>query len=396
MRQLIGTSTIHTNAAAAVWWAIFLLHFSQINSLQLFTTNYDSLGGVANQVSETVVWQKCKTLQMNSFQSYSGASVLPEQIHPVNPPSRLRKYLSLYLLDTAVDDDKSNGIYNENGNTNNIYWNLHSSAVARKESDEVVRIIDANTVKLQRNGLVTFAAVQTPSGYNDSNFRFPDCMAKSPSSKIRQLLPPKTKVDVVFTDTNYAAGDTSNRPRPVLMEATRNDKKHFLVNTELVREGFAKPSSKGGRSSIEAILPGYNQELLQLQSEAREKGLGMFKSCDNSEDVIAADDQFEPLDLTTEIRWGDDGGSVVLKEKSKGNDNIPPSNPGDRRGCSDFSAFEDALRYYEFYYPFYGDVAKLDRDGDGIPCSGLPHTQNSAKYRIKKPSTVASVVVDVE
>lgn len=27
-------------------------------------------------------------------------------------------------------------------------------------------------------------------------------------------------------------------------------------------------------------------------------------------------------------------------------------------------------------YPFYGDVAKLDRDGDGVPCPGLPHTSN--------------------
>ena len=54
-------------------------------------------------------------------------------------------------------------------------------------------------------------------------------------------------------------------------------------------------------------------------------------------------------------------------------------------GCSDFSIYEDALRWYETYYPYYGDVAKLDRDGDGVPCPGLPHTKVSEIYRMKKP-----------
>ena len=46
--------------------------------------------------------------------------------------------------------------------------------------------MNPNTAKLKRAGLVSFAAVRTPSGYNDS-FRFPDCMAKSPVSKAKQL-----------------------------------------------------------------------------------------------------------------------------------------------------------------------------------------------------------------
>lgn len=128
-----------------------------------------------------------------------------------------------------------------------------------------------------------------------------------------------------------------------------------------------------------------------MEKEARQKGLGMFKSCDNEVD-IANDDQFEPLDVTTEIQWGDDGGKVILKPKRKGS-STPPPNPGDIRGCSDFRTYEEALRWYETFFPYYGDVAKLDRDGDGVPCSGLPHTQDSAKYRVKKPTTIPKITL---
>lgn len=55
-------------------------------------------------------------------------------------------------------------------------------------------------------------------------------------------------------------------------------------------------------------------------------------------------------------------------------------------GCSDFATYEDAFRWYEYYQPYYGDVAKLDRDGDGVPCPGLPHTTNQQQYRMKVPS----------
>lgn len=41
------------------------------------------------------------------------------------------------------------------------------------------------------------------------------------------------------------------------------------------------------------------------------------------------------------------------------------------------------MSYYETYFPFYGDVAKLDRDGDGVPCPGLVHTTNMERYSIK-------------
>lgn len=48
-----------------------------------------------------------------------------------------------------------------------------------------------------------------------------------------------------------------------------------------------------------------------------------------------------------------------------------PANPGDAKNCSDFATYADAKAWYDTYAPFYGDVANLDSDGDGIPCESL-------------------------
>ena len=94
--------------------------------------------------------------------------------------------------------------------------------------------------------------------------------------------------------------------------------------------------------------------------------------------------EFEPLEQTMETVWTDDGGKQVLRAAPSGEKGTP-KNPGDIKGCSDFRTYEEALSWYEAYEPYYGDVAKLDRDGDGIPCPGLPHTTNQNVYRMKVP-----------
>lgn len=53
---------------------------------------------------------------------------------------------------------------------------------------------------------------------------------------------------------------------------------------------------------------------------------------------------------------------------------IPP-NPGNTRNCSGatgFSTYAEAKAWFDTYFPHYGDVAKLDSDGDGEPCESLP------------------------
>jgi len=273
----------------------------------------------------------------------------------------------------------------------------------RFDDDEVVRVMDANTVKLKRAGLVKFASVQTPSGYKD-NFRFPDCMNRSPAYLAKNLLPSGTKVKVRLMDE-------TSLPKALIRLRDGNGKggnSGKLVNFELVKEGFARPSISR-RGAFDEILPGFLKDLALAQKEAQNHGLGMYKLCspELSDDVTNLnigpegwtladlDDQFEPLDFTTEIQYGDDGGSVKLRAKDDTGPKVPPRNPISPdnplplsyiRKCADFNTYEDALRWYEKYYPFYGDVAKLDRDGDGVPCSGLPHTTNQGRYRMKKPT----------
>ena len=50
---------------------------------------------------------------------------------------------------------------------------------------------------------------------------------------------------------------------------------------------------------------------------------------------------------------------------------IPP-NPGDAVNCSDFTTQAAAQAWFDTYFPFYGDVARLDGDGNGIACESLP------------------------
>ncbi len=49
-----------------------------------------------------------------------------------------------------------------------------------------------------------------------------------------------------------------------------------------------------------------------------------------------------------------------------------PDNPGDTKNCSDFETYQEAKIWFDTYFPYYGDVAGLDGDGDEEPCESLP------------------------
>ncbi len=210
---------------------------------------------------------------------------------------------------------------------------------------------------------------------------------------------------VINLSTAAGGNGNTSSARPKVWIVRSQDE--LNVNRELVRTGFGFVR-KGGASNYNkidsAVLSNFDYEgmikdMTNLEETARSKGMGIFKVCDvgtngvnigGNDDVVTTSNfvaEFEPMEYTTEIQYGDDGGKSVIVSNSdkQALSSIPPSNPGDVRGCSDFTYYEDALGYYERYYPYYGDVAKLDRDGDGVPCPGLPHTSNQDKYRMKRP-----------
>ncbi len=51
---------------------------------------------------------------------------------------------------------------------------------------------------------------------------------------------------------------------------------------------------------------------------------------------------------------------------------VATGNPGDSKNCTDFATHAEAQKWFDTYFPTYGDVARLDRDGDGIACESLP------------------------
>ena len=54
------------------------------------------------------------------------------------------------------------------------------------------------------------------------------------------------------------------------------------------------------------------------------------------------------------------------------NEQSKPDNPGDTKNCGDFADYAEAKAWFDTYYEYYGDVAKLDNDDDLEPCESLP------------------------
>ena len=71
-------------------------------------------------------------------------------------------------------------------------------------------------------------------------------------------------------------------------------------------------------------------------------------------------------------------------------------NPGNTKNCSDFATYAEAKVWFDTYYPYYGDVAGLDGDGDGEPCESLPGgpTTTTTTTTTVPPTTTTSGVPD--
>lgn len=78
-------------------------------------------------------------------------------------------------------------------------------------------------------------------------------------------------------------------------------------------------------------------------------------------------------DTTSDVRVYFRGGTITNQRIHV--DCLPPpgpANPGDSVNCGDFATWRDAQNWFDTYYPSYGDIARLDSDGDRIACESLP------------------------
>ncbi|KAL7497388.1 hypothetical protein ACHAWT_005461 [Skeletonema menzelii] len=327
-------------------------------------------------------------------------------------PSTSSSAQQAWLLNTPTTSNvtpiKTTTILQSPSSSSSIYISASSASTTtwtqqllqtRKQSstDKVKRVIDSSTILLEKSGIVSLDVVRGAG----STYILPECCTYAPAYKLKQLLKRGTPVKVVNLTSSDGAS-SSARPK-VWIVRSQDD---LIINREIVRTGFGLVRKGGAKMMMESTsvqsnfdYEGMMNDMTNLEETARSKGMGIFKVCDGITNDNGDDDnavstsnfiaEFEPMEYTTEIQYGDDGGkSVVVSNSDKQASSMPPSNPGDVRGCSDFTYYEDALGYYERYYPYYGDVAKLDRDGDGVPCPGLPHTTNQDKYRMKLPNKV--------
>lgn len=73
----------------------------------------------------------------------------------------------------------------------------------------------------------------------------------------------------------------------------------------------------------------------------------------------------------------------------------PPANPGDTKNCGDFANYQQAKAWFDTYYPYYGDIARLDGDNNGKPCESLPGAPNtySPRPEVVAPATIIRLQV---
>ena len=97
------------------------------------------------------------------------------------------------------------------------------------------------------------------------------------------------------------------------------------------------------------------------------------------------------------VRWVAVGAMVLLPGCSQDTAEVPgppaepllspenrPKNPGNSLDCSDFRSQREAQDWFDTYFPYYGDVAWLDDDKDGIACEALLNTRDCKDFQTQR------------
>ncbi len=121
-------------------------------------------------------------------------------------------------------------------------------------------------------------------------------------------------------------------------------------------------ASRGGRT-----LTMQTHGNLVLTTAAARPVWGSGSHSSGARAVLQNDGNFVIYRTNNTAVWTSKGG-LVKAPPSK------PANPGDAKNCTtaDFPTWRQAQDWFNYYYPYYGDVARLDQDNDRIACEALP------------------------
>jgi putative cell wall-binding protein len=130
----------------------------------------------------------------------------------------------------------------------------------------------------------------------------------------------------------------------------------------------------GGPSATAFLATGTNfPDALAGAALAGQLGAPVYVTTPDCSPTVIADSR-DALGATSTVVLG---GTGVVSDRAAQNGECgavapPPSNPGDTKNCTDFTTWAAAQNWYLTYLPYYGDVARLDSDDDGIACESLP------------------------
>jgi len=114
-----------------------------------------------------------------------------------------------------------------------------------------------------------------------------------------------------------------------------------------------------GQSVFHGSIPGLADPTARVQSAGQEIVAVMVRADDSGYIMLSRNGQI----------W------VFGSVQALGTPDVStPPNPGDSVNCSDFATQVDAQQWHDWRSPFYGDVARLDSDGDGRVCESLVST----------------------
>mmetsp|Transcript_63968 Transcript_63968/g.152546 ORF Transcript_63968/g.152546 Transcript_63968/m.152546 type:complete len:355 (+) Transcript_63968:96-1160(+) len=232
--------------------------------------------------------------------------------------------------------------------------------------DEIFEVVDGDTVKLVKGGRCRLIGVNTPETVSPKqriDGAPPDCFGPEASKLTKELLPKGTKVRV---ELDAGPADRYGRTLAYLYRMPDG----LFINAELVKQGVAK------RYRVAPNVK-YDAQFKQLETEAVTTGKGLWKACPaNGGPAPAA----TTVAATTPAATTQ---AVANSSAAAADPDLGLANPGNTKNCKDFASWADAKKWFDAYYPLYGDVAKMDGDGDGIPCESMLKKEKAAAKAAK-------------
>jgi micrococcal nuclease len=241
------------------------------------------------------------------------------------------------------------------------------------QTDHIERVVDGDTVILEELGRARLIGINTPETVSPAQQvrgEPPQCFGPEASAEMKRLLPAGTEVEF---DTDVEPLDRFGRNLVYLY------KDGGSINELLVRKGFAR--AKAYKPNIR------NQETFnRLQAEAKLESLGLWGACFDAGSSSSSSGSSGGSSSTAGKGFGPNANQRPTSTKTASSElqqqqrstareakdvAAIEANPGDVKDCADFDSYDAAKAWFDRYYPAYGDVAKLDGDGDLKPCEAL-------------------------